>query len=407
MRIILAAIYPYAFLLLYLIIPFDNYIRALPNILMAILLIAFPFIVKREDFKKLKNGAIFLFALLFIYLVLNTFFVERWAEDGKVLMKVLLALGLAVLYIPVADFNKINRAIIFSSLAAILFSVYHFVLITDATGNFSLGDSPQVVEALLIDRLYLGLLAILSIMVSANSINIKYAPENNYHLANILVNVVFIFLIESKIALAILLILFILKVLYKLKYKARMWAVGGILAILIFGFFIVKPFQTLRNMDTSFTNNSTGIFHDSKNLELRFIVWGCVNKVIVGEDFTWSGFGFNGSKDKLVTCYGNSIKNPAKRDMFLTERYNSHNQLADFYLSAGFIALILFLLFIIFCFFSVSKNYFPTAMLVILVLYCLVENLFQRQIGAYYVGFILIMLSAYKHPPQNSDLKHV
>ena len=71
MRILLSAIYPYAFLLLYLIIPFDNYIRALPNILLAILLIAFPFIVNKDDFQKLKSLPIVIFLGLFTYLFNN------------------------------------------------------------------------------------------------------------------------------------------------------------------------------------------------------------------------------------------------------------------------------------------------------------------------------------------------
>src|SRR5690606_27284515 len=105
-----------------------------------------------------------------------------------------------ILYIPVAGVKKINSAIICSALAAILFSVYSFVLITDATGSFALGDSPQVVESLLIDRLYLALLCTFSILISFQAIQKKYHPNNNYYLANIFINAMFIILIASKIA---------------------------------------------------------------------------------------------------------------------------------------------------------------------------------------------------------------
>jgi hypothetical protein len=121
MRILLSAIYPYAFLLLYLIIPFDNYIRALPNILLAILVVAFPFIVKKEDFKKLKSLPIAIFLMLFAYLLIDSFGSGRLFEDFNIIKKVMIAVGLAILYIPVADAKKINSAIIFSALAAILF----------------------------------------------------------------------------------------------------------------------------------------------------------------------------------------------------------------------------------------------------------------------------------------------
>ena len=59
MRILLASIYPFAFMLLFVIIPFDDYIRALPNILLIILTISFPAIIKREHFQKIKKVPLF------------------------------------------------------------------------------------------------------------------------------------------------------------------------------------------------------------------------------------------------------------------------------------------------------------------------------------------------------------
>src|SRR5690554_4610356 len=207
MRILFSAIYPYAFLLLYLIIPFDNYIRALPNILLVILLVTFPFIIKKSDFKKIRILPIAVFAALFVYLCVNSLAADRWLEDINIIKKVLIALGLAILFIPISNMDtssesaeKIKMAIILSSLAAILFSVFNFVLITHDTGNFEWGNSPQVVESLLIDRLYLGLLSTFSILISFQSISKKYHPNNNYHLGNIFINVLFLVLIASKIA---------------------------------------------------------------------------------------------------------------------------------------------------------------------------------------------------------------
>src|SRR5690606_7304030 len=107
MRILLSAIYPYIFLLLYLILPFDNYIRALPNILLIILAVAFPLVVKQSDFKKLKSFPVLLFFLLVLFLFLNSTFSGRLGEDIGVIGKVFITLGLAVLYIPVNDVEKI------------------------------------------------------------------------------------------------------------------------------------------------------------------------------------------------------------------------------------------------------------------------------------------------------------
>lgn len=407
MKILLAAIYPYAFLLLYFIIPFDNYIRALPNILLAILLIAFPFIVKKEDFKKLKSLPILLFLALFAFLFLNSFFSGRLMEDFNIIKKVLIAVGLVILYIPVSDEKKINTAIILSSLAAIIFSIYNFVLITDATGNFAWGDSPQLVESLLIDRIYLGLLCTLSILISFQEIKRIYHPNNNYYLANIIINIVFIILIASKIAVVVLFVLFLIKQFYGRK---RIWKflIVAIVLIAITAFFLLLKNNNQQSWDAGISKSSAPSFiENSMTFEIRSVVWLCAQNIMNDEGFTFTGLGFDTTKDRLVSCYDSQIKNTTKKQQFISERYNTHNQFFDFYLSAGFIALLLFLLFIGLSFISVSKQYYPTAMLAILVMYCLLENVFYRQIGAYYVGFILIMLVTGRTSLKNNIVKKI
>lgn len=411
MRILLAAIYPYAFLLLYLIIPFDNYIRALPNILLIILVLAFPFSVKKEDFKKLKSLPMVVFFALFSYLLANSFFSGRLPEDFNIIKKVMIVLGLAILYIPVLDKNplakaeKIKSAIIYSSLAAIIFSVYNFVLITDATGSFAIGNSPQVVESLLIDRLYLGLLSTFSILISFQSIPKKYHPNNNYHLANILVNILFIILIASKIAIISLLVLLLIRQFYG---HRKIWKMG--LAVLAFVgivslFFLMKNDSSNSFVSESNSNSSIAFIENTRTYELRAIVWECASDIIKSENFTLTGNGFDTTIRKLVSCYDSNIIDPEKREDFINNEYNTHNQFLDFYLSAGFIALLLFVGFLVVSFLKVRKRFFPTSMLAILVMYCLMENLFHRQIGAYYIGFILIIIMTSSIVSENNAIK--
>ncbi len=406
MRILLSAIYPYTFLLLYFIIPFDNYIRALPNILLAILLISFPFIVKKADFKKLRSLPIAIFFGFFVYLCINSLVAGRWPEDFNILKKVLIAVGLAILYIPIADVKKINSAIIFSSLAAIIFTVYNFVLITDATGSFAVGESPQVIESLLIDRLYLGLLSVFSILISFQAIRQKYHPNNNYYLANIVINAMFIILIASKIALVALFILLLIRQFYGQRKIWKIVIAGGAIVAVVGLFFILKNERSTQ-FNQEIQNSPPSFLQNSMTYELRAVVWECAATIINEEGFMLSGNGFNETKDKLVSCYENEISDPEKKDEFVSERYNTHNQFLDFYLSAGFIALLLFLFFIGASFISNKKQFFPTAILAILVMYCLVENLFHRQIGAYYVGFILIVLMTSAKTAQNNERKEI
>ncbi|HLW33072.1 MAG TPA: O-antigen ligase family protein [Aequorivita sp.] len=413
MRILLAAIYPYAFLLLYLLIPFDNYVRVLPNILMAILVIAFPLVVKKKDFARLKSlpvAAIFIFVL---YLLINSFASGRLAEDFNIIKKVLLAVGLVILYIPVNDEEKINRSIVFSSLAAILFTVYNFVIITHDSGNFAFGDSPQVVESLLIDRMYLGILSTFSILISFKSIQARYHPNNNYHLANIVINVAFMILIVSKVSIAALVILLLIRQFYGARSIWKpIWAVlalGGLIGL----FFL--PAGAPNYNDTGLSKNegelssqpaaTPKVIQNSMTYELRAEIWQCGKTIIEDHGFSLTGMGFETTNNKLLSCYGTQIENPQKRARFIEEEYNTHNQFLDFYMSAGFLALVLFLIFIIVSFLWNRKDFFPTALLVLFIIYCSVENVFHRQIGAYYVGFILIALLLGMRSRENTEIK--
>lgn len=407
MRILLSAIYPYIFLLLYLLIPFDNYIRALPNILIAVMVVIFPFIVRKNDFQKLRFKPIAFFAVFFVFLCLNSFIADRFAEDFNIIKKILIALGLAILYIPISDIQKIKGAIIFSSLAAIAFSIYHFMLITDATGSFALGDSPQVVEALLIDRLYLGLLCVFSILISATEMGKNSHSINNYHLANISINLLFLILIASKIAIVALLLLVLIRQFYGSRKTFKIFiALGAI--VLVVGLFMFIRNESLQKKNIAPTQHSTWSFvKNSMTYELRTVVWKCSADIIKDLGITLTGVGFEETESLLVSCYGNTIENSQKREEFIQKEYNTHNQFLDFYISAGFLSLLLFVVFILVSFLFSRRYYFPIAMLSLLGLYCLVENIFHRQIGAYYMGFILIVLMAASPPRENKLIKEL
>lgn len=399
MRILLAALYPYVFLLLYLLIPFDNYIRVLPNILLGILVFTFPLIVKKRDFRKLKSLPFMIFMALVAFLLLNSFLSGRLEADFNIIKKILIAIGLVVLYIPIIEdssaesrTDKINSAIIFSALAAIGFSVYNFVLINHADGNFILGDSPQVVEALLIDRLYLGLLSVFSILISYQSIKKVYHPNNTYYLTNIFINALFLILIASKIAVVALLVLILVRQFYGRK---RIWkvVVATVASLAIVGLFLLLKKHNDNSLGTEkFPKVTTGFIQNSMTYELRSVVWSCAANIMGEEGFSMTGIGFKKTEERLLDCYSANILDEKKKETFITKHYNTHNQFLDFYLSAGFIALLLFIGFILGSFVSVRKDFFPTAMLALLLLYCLVENVFHRQIGAYYIGFIMIVM---------------
>lgn len=398
MRILLASIYPWIYVLLFLTIPFDNYVRVLPNILMGILVVTFPFIVKKAHFKKLNKIPALLFALFCVYIVLNALSFGRLPEDFVLIKKILLSFGLVLLYIPIQDSEKIKRAIVFSSLAVILFSVINIFVIINTSEDIVLGFSRQVIEALLIDRLYLGFIAILSVLVSYQSIQPKFHPNNKYLLANIIINVLFVFLLVSKIAIIILGVLFIIGQLY----GARKWLRFPLALVIVVGLSALVFSMAHKEGEDA---EKRSFFEKTLTWELRTEVWKCVEYISNSEGFIVTGFGFDETKNKLVNCYEDQIENDYKKGVFVASKHNSHNQFVDIYFNWGAIALGLFLCFVIVVFLKNRKQFIPTAYLVVLISYCMVENVFHRQIGAYYVGFVLIATLIQYKPQENKKEK--
>ncbi|MBT8262786.1 MAG: O-antigen ligase family protein [Bacteroidia bacterium] len=392
MKVLLRAIYPYIYLLLFLTIPFDNYVRVLPNILMAALLAIFPFIVTRNDLTKLRKAPTIAFLIFLIYLVINSLVFNRIDEDFVTIKKIGLAVGLAILYIPVQDRRKISLAIIFSSLAAIVFSIVKIVIIINVSEDIALGYSREVIEALLIDRLYLGMLSILSVLVSYQAITKRFHPNNQYHLINIIINVLFVFLMVSKIAIVVMGALFVIRLFYSKKKMFRVFAV--IIAIAS----ATVLFVSIRNIDNNHASVTTvnpadrSFLENTVTWELRTTVWKCGYQVARAQGVIFEGLGFNETRESLIDCYENTIENNWKKNKYVEMGYNSHNQFIDLYLNYGLFALILFVAFLLIAFVKCKKHYFAMAMLVTMVSYLLVENVFHRQIGAYYIGFILIVL---------------
>jgi len=394
MRIILASIYPFAFMLLFFIIPFDEYIRALPNILLIILTISFPAIIKREHFQKIKKVPLFLLLLFFGYMVLNSIFSGRFDTDLSILKKIAIAIGLVILYLPIQYDRKVQKAVIFSSIAAIIFSIISIVYSANTNANFEFGDSRMMIEALLVDRLYLGLISVLSILFCYRSMRKIYHPHNAYYLGAIAINVLFIVLVVSKISGIVLFCLLLIRQAYGNKKSMRLLIATGFIVLVIGGLFFLKTQQQKNTGPVSFSTFLNKNFGASNTSQTRLITWRCSLDVLENSTIGFTGIGFKATKDKLVECYQTTIKDPEKKEVFTSQRYNSHNQFLDILLSTGYVGLFLMCLFLIWSFMKNKEHFFQTAILGTFIAYGLVENIFHRQIGVYYVGLMLIIVLA-------------
>ncbi|GAB5400721.1 MAG: hypothetical protein Aureis2KO_23060 [Aureisphaera sp.] len=360
--------------------------------------------VKKADVLKLKKTPTVLLGIFIAYLLSSALFFGRIEEDWVILKKIMLSLGLVVLYIPIDGFKKIYKAIIYSSLAAILFSLVKLVMVVNQADTFNFLDSAVIIEALLIDRLYLGLLCVLSILASYQSMSATYHPDNRYYVANIILNVLFVLLIVSRMSIIVLILIFLLSFFFKKRRLPQLFFVtGGFLLAIVLTFILNND---LRNqVFYSGSKQNKGLVENTLAVEPRAVIWDCAHQVSQMEGTFWKGQGFTQTNAEMLNCYETSVKDERKKAWFLSQKYNTHNQWIDFYLASGFIGVVLFFGSISLLFIQNRKEYVPTALLVTLVCFALVENLFHRQIGAYYVGAIFILLLINGINKENNTVK--
>jgi len=389
MKILLASLYPYLFMLLYVSIPFDNYVRALPNFLLITLISIFPFIIKKEDFNKLNKKFTLFFTFFILYIFFNSVFFGRLEGDFSVLKKMIIPLGLVILYLPIQDFKKLNKAIIFSSFAAIVYSCVQFVILVNQTETFNLLFFQETVDALLIERVYLGFLCILSILIAYQSLKPDFHPNNKYYLASILLTVLYLFIIMSKVAIVILVAILLLRQFYGEHKKLRLFiSLGLLLLIGVFGFNSIE--EQIKKVSSFKDSSAIPIAENSIPSTYRLLIWDCANKIRNSNSIF--GMGFRTTNTQLLSCYETHIKDTNTKNLFLDKKYNTHNQYLDFYLSSGVLSMIFFIGLLMILFFRTRHYFFPTALLVSIVTFGMFENYFHRQMGAYYFGFILVML---------------
>jgi len=357
-----------------------------------ILATCFPFVIQKEDLKKLASWKFLIWGLFFAILSGQLWFQGHIESDWVILQKILLSGGLVLLYLPIRDINKLNQAIIFSSLAVILFTLVKIPILVHKGVAFNFLEAGFIIEALMVDRVYLGLLSVLSILASYYFLRKEYDPANKYHLANIVLNVLFVLLLLSRIAIIVLVLVFVLSLFYKKRRGPQLLFSLGTIVLIVFIIFLLN--NDLRKQ--FFYNNSDyqkeGLVANTLALEPRAVIWECAFKLASNDGVATKGLGFTNTNAQMMLCYENEIDGPKKKNWFIHQKYNIHNQFLDLYVATGVVVLAIFLAGLLLVFVRNRKEFYPTAALITLMMFLLIENMFHRQIGAYYVGYILVIL---------------
>lgn len=388
MKIVIKNIYPYLFFLFCFVIPIDKYATAVPNIVLMALLASFPFVVKKSDFKKLLKREIFIFLTLVVFIFINMLLFQDIENDIKIVQKIFSSLLLLVLFIPLEKTENLNKTIVLSVLVCMGISLFNLYEFYSGSGEFTFADGATINEVLVIDRLYLGFLCVISVIASIGLLGNKYKI---LYMANVILCILFTLLISSRIAIILLLLLTVLLILYSKQKKQYIIFFACVLAITI------AAFKYNKNLGERFFYTQSSMSKKSYvelflAWEPRVVIWECNYKILMKETPILIGNGFYTTKDKLVSCYDGLINKEDKRNYFIAERFNPHNQYFDFLLSYGIIALLLFLAIFITIFIRHRKSYYKMALILTIMAFAFIESFFQRQIGAYLFAIIFMLI---------------
>lgn len=399
---LIRSVYPYIFLFFCFTIPLDKYATAVPNIVLITLLALFPFAVKKEHFQKILRREVLLFFGLIAFVAVGALFFQDMERDMVVIKKIAAAGLLLLLYIPLEKTENLLKTLIIATLVCIGICLYNMYWLYLSEGSFDFSAGPHVNDVLIIDRLYLGFLSILSIVASVGLIGNKYSDYNKWYFGNIVLNVLFILLISSRIGVLLLLGIFLLRILYSKKRLPYLLFFAGIALITIVSFSLNKNLHE-RFFYTSTINKDRSYIELVKHWEPRVIIWDCAIDIL-GEDPNTAliGNGFYKTKDLLVDCYAGSIEEEEKRNYFIAERFNTHNQFLDFLLSYGLVPMLLFLWLFVTMIARNRKSYIKIAMVLSLLAFSLIESYFHRQIGAYFFSVSLIIILFPVMAPEHS-----
>ncbi|MFT4643978.1 MAG: O-antigen ligase [Planctomycetota bacterium] len=391
MKAIIKSVYPYLFLFFCFVLPLDKYATAIPNILLVTLLCLFPFVVKKQDFKKILSIEVIVFASLTVYITVNSLFFQDYNSDFSIIKKVASSILLIVLFIPVKNIEKLKKAIIISVFTCIIICLVNLYWFYINEGEFNFASGGIIDEVLIIDRLYLGFLCVLSIIVSLGLIGNKYSKNNKWYFANIILNILFVLLISSRVAIILLIVLFFFKIFYSKRKKEYLFFLFGIIGIIVIAFSLNKNLQE-RFFYTQSTKANQSYIEHIKSWEPRFVIWNCNYSISQKGDFLLTGLGFNKTNELLVACYSDDIKKKNKRVYFIKRGFNTHNQFIDFLLSTGFLGFLLFSFLLILLFYKNKKSYFKTALFISIFAFAFIESFFHRQLGAYVFAIVMILI---------------
>ena len=361
---------------------------AVPNGINILLVAIFPFVANKKDIINLfTKKPIVWFVIFLSFILIKSILVGQFLEDLFVIKKMFQVLLILILSsgLKVGGLEWLKSGIILGSFIAIFYSLVKITFLIINTASFNFAKGPVINETLPVQRLYLGLLCTISLILVLERF---FKKRRKTYLILALTFTVFVFLIAARIAMLSAIVIIIYYSFIKLRSIQRYFALFLILAVTSTAIF-------------SNDNLSKRVLHLDDNLresyidkiamhEPRFLIWKYSYEVSKNTN-TILGNGFRLTQEKLLTSY-RQIPQLKKREWFISERFNSHNQYIDIFLSQGLLGFIIFLIFLFQLFISAKKSPTKTLLLISSLLFMLIYNNFHRLIGVFIFSILIVFI---------------
>ena len=368
-------------------IPFMTYAKAFVNItmicLLGILILGFK---KDKIIALLKQRYVKMFFVFLIFVILFSLFNQSFFNDLSETRKIAQTLLLLILFSQV----KNKEVLIYSFIAGTFISTFitDINIINYYLNSFEFLISGGAVKDLFItQRLYLGFFIVISIILLLE----RYGKTSNrkvkyIYLLLFVFFLISLFLIASRSAIAIAFLTLTTSIIYNIKNKYR---IGFLLTMSIVFLAIIFNSKTLSKRFLYSDDSIRSSFIEKiKTHEPRYDIWKFSTQIFKEEKPYVFGIGTFRTQELLVSKY-QLMPIEKRKNWFMERNFNTHNQYLDILISFGLIGLFVFLFLlkeiIVLCY----KNIYSANLILSLVLFLLIENVFHRQLGSFIFALTL------------------
>ena len=389
MRTTLDKIYNYIGFLMCLSIPFMTYAKAFVNICMICLFLILIVLINKQIFLEIIKNTFFKIFLIFLsFIILFTVFNSSFLLDFSETRKIAQIALLFVLF----SFANDKRILIYGFILGVFISslISGINIINYYLNSFELLISKSSVEDLFItQRLYLGFFTIISAILLLNIYQTSINKIQKYLSLLLIIYFLFmLFLISSRSALLIAAVVFLTTIIYQIK---PLYSFFWVLAV---GFIFSATIFQNKNLSSRFLYSEDSIrssfVEKIKTHEPRYDIWKFSGQIFKEEKPYFFGIGTFKTQELLISKY-QLMPIEKRKNWFIERNFNTHNQYIDIGLSYGIIGLLIFLIFVKEILKFSFKNIHSLNLVISLLLFLFIENIFHRQLGSFIFALILVL----------------